>query len=33
MNLGVAVARRGWLGKDDVINTLSVEEVLKEARK
>ncbi len=26
--LGVAVARRGWLGKDDVVNTWSVEKVL-----
>ena len=26
---GVAMARRGWLAKDDVINTLSYEEVMK----
>jgi DNA polymerase (family 10) len=30
MKLGISVARRGWLIKDDVINTLSVEEFLKE---
>ncbi len=29
MNLGVAVARRGWLRKEDVANTLSWEELLK----
>lgn len=29
MSLGVATARRGWLTKDDVINTLSADELLK----
>ena len=29
MSLGVATARRGWLAKDDVINTLSLDELLK----
>jgi len=33
MPLGVAVARRGWLTRGDVINTLSVEELLKVMRK
>jgi DNA polymerase (family 10) len=33
MKLGVAVARRGWLSKKDVINTLSLEELLKEIKK
>ncbi len=28
MSLGVATARRGWLAKDDVINTLSADELL-----
>ncbi|OGX42723.1 MAG: hypothetical protein A3H41_01980 [Omnitrophica WOR_2 bacterium RIFCSPLOWO2_02_FULL_45_28] len=29
MRLGVATARRGWLTKDDVLNTLSCEELMK----
>ena len=29
MSLGVAVARRGWLGAKDVLNTLSLKEMLK----
>ena len=29
MRLGVSVARRGWLCKEDVINTLSLEELLR----
>lgn len=29
MHLGVATARRGWLTKDDVINTLSYEELMR----
>ncbi|MCM8795724.1 MAG: DNA polymerase/3'-5' exonuclease PolX [Candidatus Omnitrophica bacterium] len=33
MNLGIAVARRGWLEKKDVINTLSAEELLKAIKK
>ncbi|MEW6170208.1 MAG: DNA polymerase/3'-5' exonuclease PolX [Candidatus Omnitrophota bacterium] len=33
MKLGVAVARRGWLGKKDVINTLSLRELLKAIKK
>lgn len=33
MKLGVSVARRGWLGKDDVINTLPVEELFKILKK
>jgi len=33
MELGVAVARRGWLSKKDVINTLSREELLKVLKK
>lgn len=33
MKLGVAVARRGWLGKKDVINTLSLRELLKTIKK
>jgi DNA polymerase (family 10) len=31
--LGISVARRGWLSKEDVINTLSVEELLKMIKK
>jgi DNA polymerase (family X) len=30
---GVAVARRGWLSKEDVLNTLTVEQLLKEIKK
>jgi len=33
MKLGVAVARRGWLTKEDVINTLAVEELFKIIKK
>ena len=33
MELGVAVARRGWLEKKDVLNTLDVESFLKAIRK
>ena len=33
MKLGISVARRGWLSKEDVINTLSVEELLKMIKK
>jgi DNA polymerase (family 10) len=29
MSLGVAVARRGWLETKDVLNTLSLKEILK----
>lgn len=29
MALGVAVARRGWLEKDDIINTMEIDELLK----
>jgi len=33
MRFGLAVARRGWLGREDVINTLPLEKLLKEIRK
>ncbi len=33
MRLGVSVARRGWLRKENVINTLSLEELLKALKK
>ncbi|MDP3731424.1 MAG: DNA polymerase/3'-5' exonuclease PolX [Candidatus Omnitrophota bacterium] len=33
MKLGVSVARRGWLTKNEVINTLSLEELLKALKK
>jgi DNA polymerase (family X) len=33
MELGISVARRGWLSKDDVINTLSLEQLLKAIKK
>ncbi len=33
MKLGVSVARRGWLCKEDVLNTLSVEELIKTIKK
>ena len=33
MELGVSVARRGWLEKDDVINTLSYEKLIKTLNK
>jgi DNA polymerase (family 10) len=33
MKLGIAVARRGWLTRHDVINTLSVEELLRVIKK
>jgi DNA polymerase (family 10) len=33
LRYGVSVARRGWLSKDDVLNTLSPEELLKNIKK
>ena len=33
MNLGISVARRGWLEKKDVINTFDLDKLLKEIRK
>jgi DNA polymerase (family 10) len=33
MKLGVSVARRGWLTREDVINTLSVDQLLKTIKK
>ncbi|MDD5166694.1 MAG: DNA polymerase/3'-5' exonuclease PolX [Candidatus Omnitrophica bacterium] len=33
MKFGIAVARRGWLSQSDVINTLTVDELLKAIRK
>jgi len=33
MDLGVSVARRGWLAKEDVINTLPLDKLLKEIKK
>jgi DNA polymerase (family 10) len=33
MKFGVSVARRGWLGKEDVINTLPLEKLLKAIKK
>ena len=33
MGLGISVARRGWLTRDDVINTLEVDELLKAIKK
>jgi DNA polymerase (family 10) len=33
MSLGISVARRGWLTRDDVINTLSLDGLLKEIKK
>mgnify|MGYP001562821444 CR=1 FL=1 len=33
MSLGISVARRGWLTSDDVINTLSLDGLLKEIKK
>lgn len=33
MKFGISVARRGWSGKDDVINTLSLNDFLKEIKK
>jgi len=33
MKFGISVARRGWLSKEDVINTLSVEKLLKTIKK
>jgi DNA polymerase (family 10) len=32
MSLGVAVARRGWLESKDILNTLSLKEILKWSR-
>jgi histidinol phosphatase-like PHP family hydrolase len=33
MELGVAVAQRGWLEKKDVINTLGLDDLLKYLKK
>jgi DNA polymerase (family 10) len=33
MKFGISVARRGWLSKEDVVNTLTVEGLLKELKK
>ncbi|MDD2752738.1 MAG: DNA polymerase/3'-5' exonuclease PolX [Candidatus Omnitrophica bacterium] len=33
MRFGIAVARRGWLSREDVINTLPLEKLLKEIKK
>lgn len=33
MKLGISVARRGWLSREDVINTLALEELLKRIKK
>jgi len=33
INLGVAVARRGWLEKKDILNTFSVDELLRKIKK
>jgi len=33
MSLGVSVARRGWLTKGDLINCMSLEELLKWLKK
>ncbi len=33
MKFGISVGRRGWLGKEDVINTLPLDELLKTIRK
>lgn len=33
VKFGIAVARRGWISKEDVINTLSLEKLLKEIKK
>jgi histidinol phosphatase-like PHP family hydrolase len=33
MRFGISVARRGWLSKEDVINTLSINELLKTIKK
>jgi DNA polymerase (family 10) len=33
MRLGVSVARRGWLSREDVINTLTVEQLMKAIKK
>ena len=33
MKLGVSVARRGWIGRQNVINTLSLDELLKALKK
>jgi len=29
MEMGVSVARRGWLKKEDIINTLSIKDLMK----
>lgn len=33
MKFGIAVARRGWLSREDVLNTLSADKLLKELKK
>lgn len=33
IKFGISVARRGWLSKNDVINTLPLEKLLKELKK
>jgi len=33
MKFGISVARRGWLAKDDVVNTLSLAQLIKEIEK
>jgi DNA polymerase (family 10) len=33
VNLGVAMARKGWLGRDDVLNTRELDDVLAFARR
>jgi DNA polymerase (family 10) len=33
IKFGISVARRGWLAKDDVINTFEVKELLRTIRK
>jgi DNA polymerase (family 10) len=33
MHLGVSVARRGWLAKEDVLNTLSLGDLMKAIKK
>jgi len=33
MDLGVAVARRGWLEKKDIINTLPLDKLLKRLKR
>jgi DNA polymerase (family 10) len=33
LQFGVSIARRGWLGPEDVLNTLSCQELMKAVRK